>query len=296
MADEPKKDQEDIQSILSDLDAILSDSSSGPATNAAPPPAAVPPAPKVEPTPPPKPVAPPTPVTPPPAPVAPPPAAPAPPPAAPPPAAQAPVVAPKIELAPRDGFIKPAAKAPEPEITGETPKAVEPPKPIEAPKAVESSKPVEPPKAEPPPKPAEPAKAGVPGVSEELPANTPKDQIRRVVYIYTNTCLEAKNGFATFLSQAARTISKKPLYLREVLSHEVGNASDPNALIEKARQIKAVAILAVVEGWPQAKIDDLTDACSRTGFLFRAIAPADTQKKSTAVDVIVDMMLLSGEA
>ena len=290
MTDESKKDQpEDIQSILSDLDAILTDTGgSGPVLNPAPPfpPSSPPPA---------KPVAPPVSVTPPPAPspltVTPPPAAPQPPPVAP-----APVAVPEIELAPRDGIIKPSVTQPPPTMISEPPKAVEPPAAVEPAKPVAPPAPVEPPKPETPAEPPKAAQPAKPGVVEELPVNTPKDQIRRVVYIYTFSCLEAKNGFAAFLSQAARTISKKPLFLREVLSHEVANASDPNAILEKAKLIKAVAILAVVDGWPSTKIDDLSDACARAGVLFRAVAPADTQKKSTAVDVIVDMMLLPGEA
>ena len=80
------------------------------------------------------------------------------------------------------------------------------------------------------------------------------------------------------------------------MSAELSASSDPAAVFEKARDAKAVAVLAVVEGWPPAKIEGLSDACARGGLLFRAVAPADVQKKSTAVDVIVDMMLLGGEA
>lgn len=162
-----------------------------------------------------------------------------------------------------------------------------PPPVAPAPKAPEPAKAAE------PAKPAEPVKPPPPA---EIPANTPKDQIRRVVYINTAACAEPKAVFAAFLSQAARTISKKPIFLREVLSLEVANSSDPNAIFEKARQAKAVAVLAVTEGWSQAKSDELSEACSHAGVLFRCVAPSDVQKKATAVDVIVDMMLLPGES
>ena len=260
MTDEPKKEEhEDIQSILSDLDAILTDvggEAAVPDAKSEPPKAA---APKVEP---PAPVPAPT-----------PPKVAAPPPVE--PIAPAPVVVSKIELAPREGIIKPAVNLPSP------------PKPVELITPVEPPKPAQPPASNSPVNPV---------VIEELPANTPKDQIRRVVYIYTFACLEAKSGCAVFLSQAARTISKKPLFLREVMSHEVSSASDPGAIVEKARQAKAVVILALIEGWPSAKVDELSEACMRAGLLFRSVAPADAQKKSMAVDIIVDMMLLSGEA
>ncbi|MDD5303958.1 MAG: hypothetical protein PHS14_12730 [Elusimicrobia bacterium] len=314
MTDEPKKDHpEDIESILSDLDAILTDMGGvAPAEPApeeppkappkieapravAPPPPPPPPAPK--PVDIPKPAEPPKPVE-----------------------AVKPAEPPKpasIELAPRDGMIKPPEKKPEPPKPA--PKLPEqkgielsagpsipmpaaappppPPSPAPAPKpaATPAAAPVP---AAPPAPTAAPAPAPVVASTkiEELPADTPREQIRRVAYIHTASCFEVRTAFAAFLSQAARTISKKPLFLREVLSHEVGAASDPNAVVQKSLQAKAVAILAVVEGWPPAKVDEMSEACSRANLLFRAVAPADAQKKSTAVDVIVDMMLLPGES
>ncbi|MBI4060829.1 MAG: hypothetical protein HY403_05305 [Elusimicrobia bacterium] len=255
MAEEPKKDHpEDIESILSDLDAILTDVGGAQAV----------PKPEGAPKAPPKPEAPVEPPREPPKPAIvelpkepPKPAAPAEPPKANP--------AP-IELSPREPAAKPPEKKPEPPKASPAPAAA----PVPAP-------------------PAAPAKA------EDLPPGTPREQIRRVAYVCTSACSEEKKAFAAFLSQAARTISKKPLFLREVLSHEVSAASDPNAVLEKALKAKAVAVLALIEGWPPAKTDELSEACSRANLLFRAVAPGDAQKKSTAVDIIVDMMLLPGE-
>ncbi|MDE2511503.1 MAG: hypothetical protein KGL74_10295 [Elusimicrobia bacterium] len=282
MADDPQRPPDDIQGILSDLDDILSDISGSAGSGDA----------AVEPPKPVEAVKPP------------------PPPPAPPPPAPAPADDLKIELAPRAGSLPAPKKI-------ETPKPVDPPKPMAsdskppleipmgvaspppaapASKPVEAPKPVEPPKAAPPPAPA-PAAAPAPVANlEDIPAGAAKDQIRRVAFVHTFACAEARAAFAAFLSQAARTISKKPLYLRQVLSLEVDGVSDPNAIFEKARAAKAVAVLAVVEGWPSAKVDALEEACSRGGLQFRAVSPGDVQKKSTAVDVIVDMMLLPGEA
>ncbi len=256
MPDEPKKDRpEEIESILSDLDAILTDMGGG--APAAPKPEAPAKAPvkieisapqpesvKAEAS---KPVEPPSPPAPP-----------------PPPAPSEPARSSQIELSPREGMIKPPEKKPEP--------------PVPAPRPAPAAAPA-------------PASAAV----GELPADTPKEQIRRVAYVYTAPCSETKKSFAAFLSQAARTISKKPLYLREVLAQEVGAASDANAVMQKALQVKACAVLAVVEGWSSAKVDEMSEACSRSNLLFRSVAPGDVQKKSTAVDIIVYMMLLPGE-
>ncbi len=75
----------------------------------------------------------------------------------------------------------------------------------------------------------------------------------------------------------------------------MGASSDPNYAVQKALQTKAAAVLAVVEGWPLSKVEELSEACARANLLFRSVVAADAQKKSTAVDIIVDMMLLPGE-
>ena len=116
-----------------------------------------------------------------------------------------------------------------------------------------------------------------------------------MAYLYTFACAEAQKTFSAFLSQVARTVSKKPLFLREMMCAEVAGASDPDALYEQAAKLRVVAVLAIIEGWPPQRVDAISEACSRAGMLFRSIPPADVQKKSAAVDIIVDMMLLSGE-
>lgn len=259
MADEPKKDHpEGIESILSDLDEILAGPSDPQAAPKPPAPPKEPPKTEVPvPQPEPAKAEAPKPIE---LPKAAPPSTPA-------------KTPPGIELAPREGMIKAPEKKPEP--------AKPPPAPATASPAPAIS--------------SVPTPAIAPAKIAVLPADTPKEQIRRVAYVYTSSCSEAKIAFAAFLTQAAQTISKKPLFLREVLSHEVADASDPNAVLQKSLQAKAAAILAVVEGWPTAKVDELSEACSRASVLFRLVTPADAQKKSTAVDIIVDMMLLPGE-
>jgi hypothetical protein len=321
MTDEPKKQKDEIQGILSELESILSGlggssdlspKAAAPAPKApepAAPPAAKPAAiPKPAAPEPPKPAAPAEPLK-----LAvsakpveiPKPAEPAKPVEAPKPAAPSEPL--KLSVAAKPVELPKPVEAAKPV---ELPKPVEAPKPVEPPKAVEPVKPAAPPKpveapkaaeAPKPPaaaKPAEPPPPAAPAApaAEDIPGGALKDQIRRVAYVHTASCAEARASFATFLSQAARTISKKPLYLRQVLALELTAGSDPLAVFEKAREAKAVAVLAVADGWPPAKVDALSEACARGGMLFMSIAPGDVQKKATAVDVIVDMMLLSGEA
>lgn len=209
-------------------------------------------------------------------------------------------------------LVPPPAAAP-PKIVSAPPAAAPPPVPAPAPiaapppaaappKIVSAPGAAKPPTAAPPaaapaastptPLPA-PAKGAVP--AEDITTSTPKEQIRRVVYLCTAATAKDRAAFATFLAQSAKTISKKPIFLRMVATYEVTPASDPMALYERARQAGAVAILAVIDNWPAQKIDALNESCTRGGILFRAVGPEDVQKKSLAVDVIVDMMLLPGE-
>jgi len=294
MADEPKQ-PDDIKGILSELDAILSDL--GTAAGTPPKPADAP-----------KPAAPPSPK--------PPPASPIPdktvgipvkqtseppPPAAPPPPAN-PITALPMSEPPRPAAPPPPAAPPRP-AAPPPPRPAAPPPPAAPPRPAAPPPPAAPPRpAAPPPPPAAPPPAAppapaapVPSLGGEVPAGMPKEQIRRVAYLYTFACAEARKNFSVFLTQVAKSVSKKPLFLREVMSTEVAGASDPEAIYEEAAKHKVVAVLAIVEGWPPQRVDAMAEACSRGGMLFRSISPADVQKKSAAVDIIVDMMLLPGE-
>ncbi len=284
MPDKPQDDE--IQSILSDLDEILSDLGPG-----APPPAAAP-------KPAPQPAA------------APPPAAQAAPPAA---AAPAPAPAPsplpapapdlKIELSPRSGTMPPAPKKAAP---AEDPK----PKPVLStrpplelpsaaipvpPQAAAAAAPAPKPAAVPAPAPAAPPAAGAPAASE-IPANAPKDQVRRLAVFFTAGRRKECDDFLAFLDQSARTISKKPLFLRRVLREELSAGADVAILLTKLRGAAAVAAVGVLDELPEAKVRDLEDTLCAAGILFRAVAASEVQKRSVAVDLIVDMLLLSPEA
>ena len=303
MADEPKKDgKEEIQSILSDLDSILTGMEGAKPPAPAPPPPTLPPPPPAEPVKaaePPKPVEPPKPAT--------------PPPTEggmkielPPRSAVPPAPAPKTETpkpaAPKASDAKPPLEinlsgGPEIPVSAPKPAPAAPPPPPPPQKAAEQPKPA-PAVPAPAPAPAAPAPAAAApaGGFEEPPEKTPKEQIRRVAVLFTGSCAEQKQAFATFLSQSARTISKKPLFLRWVFAQEISATTTPAALSEKIRASKAVVVFGVVEGWPQAKVDEFSDLLTGAGLQFRVVSPADVQKKSMAVDIIVDMMLLPGES
>lgn len=282
MGEDPKDEDAEIQEILSDLDAILSETEEVPKAAAKPPePHPEPkPQPKLQPTPQPKS-------------------------AEPPPAPATGGL--KIELPPREGMAPlPAKSAPAP-IHVPAPAPAPAPSPFVGGAAVSGPAQGAPPgAAAPKPSPASPAKPPImaeggkplaaPVETGHIPEKTPKEQIRRVAILYATAWREHKDRFLVFLDQSALTISKKPLYLRRVVVEELGAVFDAKALLQKVQAAKAVAVLALVEGVPDAKVRDLQDTFSCAGLSFRSVAPADVQKRSTAVDIMVDMMLLSPEA
>lgn len=333
MAEEQKKDPE-IDAILADLDVILSDIAE-PAQGAAAPapapapkveapkpvepakPAAPPPAPKIEislsaPKPAEPPPPPPKPTEPPPAPKA----------AEPPPPAAAPGLS--IELSPREGTLPKKAEPPKSAPAAPKPSGLPPTRPpmelgSPGPAATPSPKPpdtlpptgakAEPPKpaAPPPPAPKAPEPAAAPppalaaavasgGLGAPIPDKVPKDQIRRVAFLYTPAVQKECAAFALFLDQSATTVSKKPLYLRKVLVESVGPGHDSAGLAGRMTAAKAVSAIIVSDAASEAKVRDLQDQLSNAGFALHIVAPADIQKRSVAVDIIVDLMLLAGEA
>jgi len=116
-----------------------------------------------------------------------------------------------------------------------------------------------------------------------------------VAFLYAPQWAQEKDVLIAFLDQVAATLSKKPLYLRNVLVQEVGADLEAKALADKLRGVRAVAVLAVLEGLPEAKLRELAEAFSEAGVMFRSVPPSEAQKKSLAVDIIVDAMLLPPE-
>lgn len=186
---------------------------------------------------------------------------------------------------------KPASEPPKP-----APKPIELPKPVELPKGIEAQvsqpAPAQAPKAAEPAKPA-PAPALPP--LPEIPAGIGKDQVRRVAILYSADCAREKDTFVGFLDQSAQTISKKPLFLRKVLIEEISASTEPKAMLDRLKAVGAVAALAVIEGMPESKARDLGEMLTSSGIMFRSIPLSEIQKRSLAVDLIVDMMLLSPE-
>jgi len=150
-----------------------------------------------------------------------------------------------------------------------------------------------------PPAPAVPLKAGCKPPDHipetKMPEKIGKDQIRPVAYIYLEKYAGERDAFIKLLEQTAQTVSKKPLFLRRVLYQPIAEECSPKEVLERVAQAKAVAVLGILEGLSEGKLRELGEAFGGAGIMFRVVNPLDAGKKSVAVDIIVDAMLLPHE-
>ena len=152
----------------------------------------------------------------------------------------------------------------------------------------------------PPAAPAPPARQVLPP-ADALPAGAApeklgKDQIRRVAFLYLAKYAAERDALAKMLDQTAQTVPKKPLFLRRVLYQPVTEDGEVKEALARALQAKAVVALGIVEGLSEAKLRDLAETFAAGDVIFRTVAPLDAGKKSVAIDIVVDVMLLPSEA
>jgi hypothetical protein len=173
-----------------------------------------------------------------------------------------------------------------------------PPAPKPAPAPAPAPLPVAAPRATAPAAGARPSstlKAPDPIPEVPVPEKLAKDQIRRVAFIYIERYTQERDAFAKALDNAANTIAKKPLFLRTVLFQAVSQEDSPAEVLARIKEVRAVAALAILEGMSEAWVKEYGDILGASDVMFRLVAPSETQKRSVAVDIIVDMMLLGHE-
>ncbi len=208
----------------------------------------------------------------------------------------------KIELAPREGTLSVPKK-----------EATLPPKktpglpPTRPPLEISLDAPAEPapPKVEPLPKPAPtptpaPAKASEPPPPEVanedgVPPEAPPESVRRVAALYLAAYAPKVKEFFDFLAQSAQTVSKKPLFLRRALLLQIDAQTELPGIIGRVQDSKAVSVLGIIEGMPEERRRSLAAAFKEAKIDFREVAPDDMLKRSAAVDVLVEIMLLPSE-
>jgi len=148
--------------------------------------------------------------------------------------------------------------------------------------------------------PARPPQRGLPPADALPDVPTPekvgKDQIRRVAFLYLGKFEAERDALAKSLDQTAQTVPKKPLFLRRVLYQAIAEDCGGKEILARVLQAKAVAALGIVDGLSETRLRELSEALSGGGVMFRSVAPLDAGKKSVAIDIVVDVMLLPPEA
>lgn len=127
------------------------------------------------------------------------------------------------------------------------------------------------------------------------PGNIGKDQTRRVAFLYLSQFEAERESLAKLLDQTAQTVPKKPLFLRRALYQPIMEGCDGKSILTRLRQAKAVAALGIVQGISEAKLREWSEAIAGGGVMFRPVAPSDVGKRSVAIDIVVDVMLLPCE-
>ncbi len=190
----------------------------------------------------------------------------------------------------------PASAPPPPTIS--LPAAAPPPvqaKPaVQAPPLVQAPPPVQepPPVSVPTPATAATPPAAAPQASG-VPENTPKDQIRRVGFLYAPEQKGNVEEFLKFIDSVALKVSKKPLYIERVMVSEFPEQGDPKLAFEQAKAGKAVGVVGVLASLPESRIREIEEVFSENGMFYRTVHPDDMLKRSTVVDLLVDLMLSS---
>jgi hypothetical protein len=120
----------------------------------------------------------------------------------------------------------------------------------------------------------------------------PKDQIRRIAFLYAAGQKEACAAFEKFLKTVALKVSKKPLQVRNQATLEVPAGASTAAVLEAVKASGAAGALALFSGMPEAQAREIEEAFAKEDFFLRAVVPDQLQKRTFAMDMTFEIMLL----
>ncbi|MBI4052072.1 MAG: hypothetical protein HY400_06165, partial [Elusimicrobia bacterium] len=133
-----------------------------------------------------------------------------------------------------------------------------------------------------------------PTVSEKPAASIPRDQLRKVAFLYHPSQKNLFQEFAKLLDQVAQKTSRKPLFLERVFEAEFVAEAFLDPFIQKAKNDQAVSLILLGD-YPESKVGEWETACGKMGLGLKWVTPGGAVKRSTAVDLVVDLMLMKQE-
>ncbi len=189
----------------------------------------------------------------------------------------------------------PVAEAPEPVAEPVVSPVVEPASPpsaVQAAPVVEAEPPSPapvaeqaPPAVEAPPPPAQAAPA-----SEAAAKAKPVENVRRIGFLHAFKHAKAAAETLKLLSQVSQKSSKKPLLIEDAFTMAL-ESIEPSDLVGEARARQAVAVL-VLRDEGDERASRIVESLEGAGFYAKGMTPETALKRSTIVDLVVDLMLL----
>jgi hypothetical protein len=169
---------------------------------------------------------------------------------------------------------------------------------VQAPAAKPAPQPapvVQAPAAKPAPQPAPAVQVvpkSIPVQQESEDPKIPKEQVRRLAFVFCSGQQAKCAELEKFLRSTALKLSKKPLHLRCVILLEIPEGCPVQAVLEAVQSAHAAGVVAVLSGLPEAKVHEFEEAFSQADCYFKAVSIDQVQKKTFAMDMMLEIMLL----
>ena len=127
---------------------------------------------------------------------------------------------------------------------------------------------------------------------EEIPKKVPLEQVRRIAFLFSEPHGSKYKKVTKFIFDVAQKVSKKPLYVHVPLVAVVIPAIAVTEVREAVIKSGAVGAIGLLDGLPDEYIRKLDDAFDEEDVFLRIIKPEEVGKRVSAIDLVVDMMLL----
>ena len=127
---------------------------------------------------------------------------------------------------------------------------------------------------------------------EPIPEKTPKDQIRRIAYLYSSSQREAIEKLIHFIGTVSGGVSKKPLYLHRSVVATVTPTTKAPALLEHLKKTNTAGVIAILEGLSEDQKRDLESLCDDEDIYFKNFTVGDIGSRTAAIEILLELMLL----
>ncbi|MBI4054553.1 MAG: hypothetical protein HY402_00310 [Elusimicrobia bacterium] len=129
-----------------------------------------------------------------------------------------------------------------------------------------------------------------PGVAN---AASPQEQVRRVAFFHPADLSEPFAQFLALLTEVSSRVSKKPISIEKVATFVFPGDLSAEAVSSRVGSLGAEALIGIFTDSTERESSELEAAVSERGILFRSFSAEAATRRSTVVDLVVDLLLLS---